>query len=96
MTFSADGQWHLDKKVPIALIIMIVLQIAGGVWMASKLDSRVANLEKIDVAHERSIERLTLERDGIRDRLTRLEESQKASFEILKGLDVKLDRLNRP
>ena len=96
MTFSADGQWHLDKKVPIALIITIVLQIAGGVWMASKLDSRVANLERIDAVHERSIDRLTLERDGIRDRLTRLEESQKTSLELLKGLDVKLDRLNRP
>lgn len=42
---TGDNQWHLDKKVPISLIVTITLQFAAGVWFASKLDARVSNLE---------------------------------------------------
>jgi hypothetical protein len=38
---AGDGGWHLDKRVPIALIFAIVAQAAGMVWYASALSSRV-------------------------------------------------------
>lgn len=91
----SDSQWHLDKKVPIALIITIFLQIAAFVWMAAKLDSRVSVLEATDRRHERAIELLISERDGIRDRLKGLEEVQKATNSLLIRIDEKLDRLER-
>lgn len=37
--------WQLDKKVPIALILAILLQTAAGVWYAAKQDARVEMLE---------------------------------------------------
>lgn len=40
-----DKHWHLDKRVPIALIFALVFQTIGAVWWASKLDSRVGVLE---------------------------------------------------
>lgn len=33
--------WHLDKRLPIALIITIAVQTAGLVWWAASLSSRV-------------------------------------------------------
>lgn len=37
--------WHLDKRVPIALIVTIAIQtLAGGFWLGS-LANRVATLE---------------------------------------------------
>ena len=48
MTVSDDqdqSRWHLDKRVPIALILTISLQTIGLVWYVPKLDSRVEALE---------------------------------------------------
>lgn len=33
--------WHLDRKVPLALIVTILLQTGLGVWWAAGLTSRV-------------------------------------------------------
>lgn len=41
----SDRQWHLDKKVPVAIIIAITLQSVGAVWWASAIDQRVKSLE---------------------------------------------------
>lgn len=42
---TEDDRWHLDKKVPIALIVALIMQAATTVWFGSKLDSRIAMLE---------------------------------------------------
>lgn len=36
-------QWHLDKRVPVALILTIALQFAGGVWVAASMNAKVNN-----------------------------------------------------
>ena len=37
-----EGQsWHLDKRVPITLILALLAQTAGMVWWAATLSSRV-------------------------------------------------------
>lgn len=41
-----DRHWHLDKKVPIALIVTIVLQTSAVIWWASSLSARVDYLER--------------------------------------------------
>ena len=40
------GGWHLDKRVPIAIILAIFVQTAGVVWWAARLENRVVTLEK--------------------------------------------------
>lgn len=45
MTQESEARWHLDKRVPIALIFAMLLQSAGLVWWVSKLDSRVSQVE---------------------------------------------------
>lgn len=46
MSESDDRQWHLDKKVPIALIVTIVGQTVVAAWGASNLWTRVGELER--------------------------------------------------
>jgi len=41
-----DRQWHLDKKVPLALILAIMIQTGGALWWASAVSERVNFLEK--------------------------------------------------
>lgn len=45
MGILSEEHWHLDKRVPIALIFAIVVQTAGAFWWASDISGRVARLE---------------------------------------------------
>lgn len=55
---DADTSWHLDKRIPIALIVLILLQSGTAVWFASAISSRVDQLERAQVASAPQTERL--------------------------------------
>ena len=42
---TGDTEWHLDKKVPIGLIAIIVIQTTGIVWWASTINYQVRVFE---------------------------------------------------
>ncbi len=57
---SIEG-WHLDKRVPVALILTIFLAVMTGVYAYSRLEStvedhetRIDRLEAHDIATDRS------------------------------------------
>lgn len=78
-----DNRWHLDRRVPIALILAIFIQTVGAVWWAATATNRLAELEK-DTAG-------TVDRGN---RLIRLEVGVETLKETLEKMDGKLDRLN--
>jgi len=41
-----DESWHLSKSVPITLIVGLVVQVIGVVWMFSQMSSDVENNSK--------------------------------------------------
>ena len=43
---TEDRQWHLDKRVPLALIMTIIGQTIVAAWGASNLWTRVGELER--------------------------------------------------
>lgn len=46
MNRNDDSAWHLDKKVPLAMIFAILVQTAGAFWWASNQDARLAMVER--------------------------------------------------
>ena len=81
MAIVADNQWHLDKRVPISIILAMLGQFAGGLWFIARLDARIIALETAQVAqaerdqrqdtnHNQSFELL---RSDMRDVMTRLD-----------------------
>jgi hypothetical protein len=49
-----DSGWHLDRKVPIGIIVALIAQLGTMVWYASKMESRIFALESLQAAqHER-------------------------------------------
>lgn len=48
MADDTEKQWHVDRRVPIPLLLAIGLQTAGAIWWASGINQRVAVLEKGD------------------------------------------------
>jgi hypothetical protein len=56
---TEDGKWHLDKKVPIALMLSLALHAGATLWWASQLTERVGMLERQQVSAAPQSERLT-------------------------------------
>jgi hypothetical protein len=53
-----ERQWHLDKKVPIALILALAVQTVAIVWWAAALSVRVDSLERAALAVAPQAERI--------------------------------------
>jgi hypothetical protein len=53
-----DREWHLDKKVPLALIVTLLVQSGAFIWWAAKADSRLDALERTSNASAPVIERV--------------------------------------
>jgi len=50
MTMNSDS-WHLDKKVPVSLIITSIVQIMALVWLAAQMSADIqTNRRDIDRA----------------------------------------------
>ncbi|HHN67529.1 MAG TPA: hypothetical protein ENK15_05775 [Thermopetrobacter sp.] len=60
--FEDNRQWHLDRRVPISLIVAIVMQTVAAAWWAASMQARIEALERSANAS-----------DGQRDRIVRLE-----------------------
>lgn len=83
MQKDETGKWHLDKRVPITLIVAILVQSAGFVWFISKMDSRIVALETANNVQK--------ERDDRQDRASMDAASMIRSD--LRDLGQKIDRL---
>lgn len=57
-----ENHWHLDKRVPIAMIAAIVIQTTGIIWWAASMQAQVN-------ANSREIQ----EQSDTRERLVRIE-----------------------
>lgn len=87
---SHEG-WHLDRRVPLAIIATIVLQTMGIVWWAAKLEGRV------DITTENVVR---IERDGVNRRnedRAELKETLRDLKDGLRRIEEKLnDKADRP
>lgn len=79
---SELSNWHLDKRVPIALIFTIVMQSMAAVWWASAMQSRLESLEAMLSAQSTT--------EG---RLVRLEQITTMQTRTMERIEVKLDRV---
>lgn len=71
-----DSQWHLDRKVPIAMIMAIAAHFAGFVWMAAKFDARIEAVERqmiTSAPHSDRITRMEVKVENIERGVTRIE-----------------------
>lgn len=55
----SDSRWHLDKRVPIALIVTIAIQTGSIVWWAATVTARLERLEEKTAVVAPQSDRLT-------------------------------------
>ena len=80
MADNNDNHWHLDKRVPVALLGVMISWIVTTVWWASALNERVEHLEK-----------MALKNQNVESRLVRIEERQNWMGQLIERIDKKLD-----
>lgn len=87
------GGWHLDKRVPLAIIMTIVMQSCGLIWWAASLENRVVTLERAsnDVAADLASRALVTGRQD--QSIVRLETQFLNVADALQDMNAKLDRL---
>lgn len=70
------NNWGIERKIPFTLVFILVGQLIAALWYASKLDSRVENLEKTADANTEMIQRMTkveVQIQGLRESQSRME-----------------------
>lgn len=70
-----EREWHLDKKVPIAVIFAIVMQTGAFIWFGARLDHRVEALERESVSRIPQADRLTrveVKLEGVQEGITEI------------------------
>lgn len=84
MTPPKKELWHLDKGIPISVIVTLIAQAVVVVWWFSNLSQQVENTEQRIAA---------IESQRVSERLTALESQMLDSKTSLVRIENKLDRL---
>ena len=85
--------WHLDKRVPVTLVVVILLQTGAAIWWAASINARVAAAELIIAARGPVIERFVRTENSyfqLRDELLSRLDLMSTDFD---RLEDKVDRL---
>lgn len=85
---DSKQHWTVDKRIPLALVITIVLQTGGLVWWAATISSRVAVLEQFRIEQVPAAS----SREG---RIIRLETLAQGVAEALADVKTTLAEMNR-
>jgi hypothetical protein len=86
-----DESWHLDKKVPVAIIVVLVGQFLLGLWFIAKLDSKVEEQSSRLAKTEAQISVIDREAREFGNRIARIEEKTSSMLTILQRLERVLD-----
>ena len=78
-----DNRWHLDKKVPVGIILVLLFQGAAGIWAIADIKKDVELLKDARVEQR--------DRDSRQDKATA--EAVNLVRSDIKALSEKLDRL---
>ncbi len=89
---AAGEAWHLDKRVPIALIISLAVQTAGMVWWAASISSRVDEQSRRVGALEGSRDAAQALMAGLRSDTAVLRAESEAMRRQLDRIERMLDR----
>jgi low affinity Fe/Cu permease len=87
----ADESWHLDKKVPVAIIVVLVGQFLLGLWFIAKLDSKVEEQAARLAKTEAQVNVIDREAREFGNRIVRIEEKTSSMLTILQRLERVLD-----
>lgn len=83
-----DRHWHLDRRVPIAIIFAIFVQTCGAIWWAATISANVGrNQERIE-----EIRRQSDELGKVSERVARLEAIMDEIRQLMREINRKVGK----
>lgn len=92
---APEDQWHLDKRIPLALVAAIFLQTVGMVWWAATMQADVRLVIAVNDRQDGRIDGLADVVQGQLVQNARTESELIAIRQILVRQELLLDRLNQ-
>lgn len=89
---NQGGDWHLDRKVTIGIILALLLNAGSSIWWASKLDYTVQNHEERITVNAAALTQLRDHNGALYERLARIETYQQVQTETLQEIKDELKR----
>jgi hypothetical protein len=80
---AADRRWHLDKKVPIAIIVTLLIQTGGIIWWARGIDKTQADQQRRIEAIEKATNDAALSRESVTAKMASIETALKYQNDTL-------------
>ena len=87
-----DNHWHLDKRVPIALILALALQTVAIVWWAATMSQRVSEIERV-ITEQQILPAADRRITRLEQAILNLEQNQSRILDQQDRMDDKLDRI---
>lgn len=87
--------WHLDKKVPVAIIATLILQAGAFVWWAAGLDIRTNEQERRIVRIESWQDGAQLKLSEINEQLSRLDERMLSQLNTLRDINDTIKNMSK-
>ena len=84
---DVDNHWHMDKRVPIAIVFALILQTVYFTVFITKLDSRVAVLETNSIETRKTIEdmaEIKIHQQYLREKFEKLDSFLRDDVEWIK------------
>ncbi len=90
------SNWNLDKRVPIALILAILMQTAAGVWWAASQTARLDTQERRVTVLESNNSKMAEAQLRAAEALASIKASQDAMRSSLDRIERTIDSTRRP
>ena len=91
--------WHLDRRVPIAMIFAILCQTVGVVWWAATIDARTTALTQVTARNavriQRAWDRMNADGDKVTVTAERVAKMEGTLEHVARQLDRVLDKLDK-
>lgn len=99
IAYSTPTEWHLEKKVTLGIIFLLVANITSSVWWAAtltndvqaikqrpNLEERVIRLEAVTDEHSRVLQRVSIVMDRLDGTLNKIASEQARRGAVLDHL----------
>ena len=82
--------WSIDRRIPLALIVTLLMQFGAFIWWFSSVESRLTMKEQRLTRVEQRLDDDQRTLATIGERLARIEERSNAQIDLLKRIDARL------
>ena len=88
---NPDSSWHLDKRIPISIVVVLILQIVSFSWMAAKqqftIDLLMQRMDRVELQQMSDRKSISDNRETVLLASERLSVLREQNVKILVELD---------